>query len=367
MGFVVAFGVGLIMSCLLICQPIALNWDKTLDGECGSTLGLEITFAAVNMVIDAAIVFLPTPVIWRLQMPVKRKIGVSCMFGLGLVICVVNAARIGLVVNSDAIDFIHAVTDVVIFSGLEIWFGIIAACLPTLKPIFKRRGGDTDDIPSSGYRGRDLRRSPSNKLYSSECGAGWELGSTWHGNEGNKSSKTHFDLFNHDDQPLTEGLTFPNKAKKARTMMNPWSHSTDALPSRSTKSDIHRASVCYDYGRTKYSKLSLNGNKIELKEARKTGKNPDRVTARYPQVRVFNSGKQCKVVVQPTPSFRLVPSTSASLHLSILTAAMAAPPPESRKALAPIREKKDARTAQIAIQTTALHLATAFPRTSGMF
>lgn len=85
MGVVVAFWTGLILTGFLICRPLAFNWDKMLDGHCGSTVGEEIGFAAVNMVIDAVIVFLPTSVVWRLQMPVRKKIGISCMFGLGLV------------------------------------------------------------------------------------------------------------------------------------------------------------------------------------------------------------------------------------------------------------------------------------------
>jgi len=85
MGFVVAFWIGLVLTGFLICRPIAFNWDKTLHGQCGSTAGEEISFAIVNMIIDGMIVFLPMPVVWRLQMPVKKKISISCMFGLGLV------------------------------------------------------------------------------------------------------------------------------------------------------------------------------------------------------------------------------------------------------------------------------------------
>ncbi|KAL9012582.1 MAG: hypothetical protein Q9173_002664 [Seirophora scorigena] len=246
MGFVVAFGLSLILTGLLICKPIEFNWDKSLDGRCGSTVGEEIAFAAVNMVIDGVIVFLPTPVIWRLQMPVRKKIGVSCMFGLGLVICVMNAARIGVVVNSDEADFTHALTDVAILSGLEVWFGIIAACLPTLKPIFRRRGGHLHDIPSSGHWGRDCRRGPSNKLYPSDCGASRELGSTYQRGRVNQPSVTHLDPFNNDDQPLTGGLTFPTKAKKARAMLNPWSHSTKSLPDRGTTTDMHDVRIDTD-------------------------------------------------------------------------------------------------------------------------
>jgi hypothetical protein len=85
MGFVVTLWIALILNSFLICKPIAFKWDRTLNGQCGSPVAEEISFAAVNMIIDGMIVFLPTPIIWKLQKSVKEKIGISCMFGLGLV------------------------------------------------------------------------------------------------------------------------------------------------------------------------------------------------------------------------------------------------------------------------------------------
>ena len=82
-GVVAAFWTGLILTGFLICRPIAYNWDKTLRGECGSTMDEEIAFAVFNMVIDGMIVVLPMPTIWGLQMPVKTKISICCIFGLG--------------------------------------------------------------------------------------------------------------------------------------------------------------------------------------------------------------------------------------------------------------------------------------------
>lgn len=81
----VAFWLGLILTGYLICKRLAFNLDKSLHVQRGSTVGEEIAFAAVNTIIDNMIVFLPMPVVWRLHMPVKQKIGISCMFGPGLV------------------------------------------------------------------------------------------------------------------------------------------------------------------------------------------------------------------------------------------------------------------------------------------
>ena len=75
--------VGVILDTFLMCQPFAFNWDHTIEGSCGNqTLALLLT-GALNLIIDVAIVILPLPVLWRLQMPVARKLGVSAMFSVG--------------------------------------------------------------------------------------------------------------------------------------------------------------------------------------------------------------------------------------------------------------------------------------------
>lgn len=40
--------------------------------------------AAINMVLDVVIVLLPLPIVWRLQMPTQRKLGITVTFALGL-------------------------------------------------------------------------------------------------------------------------------------------------------------------------------------------------------------------------------------------------------------------------------------------
>jgi len=84
LGIVAAFWVAALTTSLTLCKPIALQWDKTLNGTCGNIGTAELAVAAINMVLDVVIVCLPLPVIWKLQMPVQKKIGVTAVFALGL-------------------------------------------------------------------------------------------------------------------------------------------------------------------------------------------------------------------------------------------------------------------------------------------
>jgi hypothetical protein len=78
------FWLGMVLTVFMICCPLAMNWDRTLDGHCGSTFGEEIGAAVVNMTIDGVVALLPVPVLWQLKLPVYKKLTVGCMFGLGL-------------------------------------------------------------------------------------------------------------------------------------------------------------------------------------------------------------------------------------------------------------------------------------------
>lgn len=129
-----------------------------------------------------------------------------------------NAARIGIVVNADEADYTYALTDVVVFSGLEIWFGMIAACAPTLKPIFTHLRPSTYNSPSSGYGDRGYKRSHSNALYPNRYGASWELERTDQRRQRDESTRMNFDWLNNDDLPLTGGLKFPAQVRRTETV-----------------------------------------------------------------------------------------------------------------------------------------------------
>jgi hypothetical protein len=84
MGFCVCWAIMTCLIGLLICQPIAMNWDpSTPGGHCGKE---NIAFAAVgviDMATDLAILILPLPMVKGLQIPLANKIALLCIFGLG--------------------------------------------------------------------------------------------------------------------------------------------------------------------------------------------------------------------------------------------------------------------------------------------
>lgn len=83
MGFVVVYGGGLLFSMIFNCTPIALFWDKSLEGYCIPALPTWMASSSINIFTDICIFALPLPVIRTLVLPRKQKIGLYFVFVLG--------------------------------------------------------------------------------------------------------------------------------------------------------------------------------------------------------------------------------------------------------------------------------------------
>lgn len=79
------FFLGLFLTAFALCRPFEKNWNPTLDyGHCGSIVAEQEASAAVNLALDLIIVILPNAVLWKLRMPLRRKLGISVPLSLGI-------------------------------------------------------------------------------------------------------------------------------------------------------------------------------------------------------------------------------------------------------------------------------------------
>lgn len=69
----------------LACTPREKIWDPTVPGgKCTNLKVSLVVSSTTNVVSDILILLLPQNIIWRLQMPLQRKIGVSLIFVVGI-------------------------------------------------------------------------------------------------------------------------------------------------------------------------------------------------------------------------------------------------------------------------------------------
>ena len=83
MALTMCYLIVVILESFLLCRPFAYNWDKTIEGSCANQTSIFLSAGVINLLIDVMIVTLPMPMLWRLRMPLGRKIALSGVFGMG--------------------------------------------------------------------------------------------------------------------------------------------------------------------------------------------------------------------------------------------------------------------------------------------
>ena len=128
---------------VLQCSNIRANWDFSVEHNCWpqSTLqALSYTNVTLNIITDLALaVFIPGPMLWKLN--VNRRTRASLLFalGLGVFACAAAFVKVGCIVNyGKEGDWLWDSQDISIWTVVECNVGIVAGSLPALRPIFKR-------------------------------------------------------------------------------------------------------------------------------------------------------------------------------------------------------------------------------------
>ncbi|KAH6952879.1 hypothetical protein DER45DRAFT_647549 [Fusarium avenaceum] len=124
---------------ILICIPVAKFWNATLPGHCSDALTIWYVMAGFNLVTDIFVFCLPLPVIRSLKLPKRQKAMLLAIFSVGFLTCITSIVRIRTLKTAASTkdpnwDNVDAAT----WSFLEVTLAIIAACLPTLRPLFSK-------------------------------------------------------------------------------------------------------------------------------------------------------------------------------------------------------------------------------------
>lgn len=69
----------------LQCIPHAAIWDFTIpNAKCFKLYNLQVSSASIQLISDVGMLLLPQRVIWTLKMSWQKRMGVSVIFGLGV-------------------------------------------------------------------------------------------------------------------------------------------------------------------------------------------------------------------------------------------------------------------------------------------
>ncbi|KAL4810250.1 hypothetical protein BDV18DRAFT_166678 [Aspergillus unguis] len=139
----------------LQCSPVEgawLQWDLTHAGRfhCRNINAQSWAAAVVNIVLDVTVILLPLRELWVLNLSLRKKLFVMCMFSLGIFVTIVSIIRLeSLIVFANTTNLTWDYVSVGYWSTIELHVGVICACLPAMRAlcrqIWPRVFGDTSN------------------------------------------------------------------------------------------------------------------------------------------------------------------------------------------------------------------------------
>ncbi|KAI9883561.1 MAG: hypothetical protein M1823_004659 [Watsoniomyces obsoletus] len=197
------------------CRPLKKTWNA-LDptpGTCIDVIMMHYVVGSFNIATDFAILLLPMPLVWQLQLKMSQKIGLLGIFATGAFVCVTTIVRQVIVVRTLR-DFDQAwvVVEEIIWLTIELCVGIICGCLPVMVPLYgavlagkfipsslrsfvsKHRTGSTSSASGSGGDSNSSKLGDSN-------GSEKDLA---HAELGHQNCGTQTSIAAKSDRPLSE-------------------------------------------------------------------------------------------------------------------------------------------------------------------
>jgi len=133
---------------LLQCTDIRALWDFSIPMHCwGEDVlhGLSYSNLAVSLFTDLTFaLFIPVPMLWNVNVNRRTRLSLFVALGLGTFACIAAFVKIPSLVNyGNTGDWLWDSRNITIWTIVECNIGIVAANLPTLRPLFKSILGTT--------------------------------------------------------------------------------------------------------------------------------------------------------------------------------------------------------------------------------
>ncbi|KFX90994.1 hypothetical protein V490_06144 [Pseudogymnoascus sp. VKM F-3557] len=141
MGVIACQGLAFVLTCIFQCSPVRGAWDTGMrpTPKCVNINAFYLSNAALNILTDLITYALPVRMILHLQTPTKQKIAVGVMFSLGFFACISSIVRMTFVPSMlVSADPTTAIAKPMYWSVIETNIGILAASIPSFKPIARR-------------------------------------------------------------------------------------------------------------------------------------------------------------------------------------------------------------------------------------
>ncbi|KAF6237360.1 hypothetical protein HO173_004250 [Letharia columbiana] len=135
LALMVNWGIVVVIATVFQCSPRHRPWS---EGRCvNNTYWFFVGSSIPHIITDIALISLPMPLIWKLQMRRSQKAILSFIFGLGGFVTIVAIVRLVYLIKADAepADVTINLSNILIWTGVEVNMSVVCACLPSLRPI----------------------------------------------------------------------------------------------------------------------------------------------------------------------------------------------------------------------------------------
>ncbi|CAI0651059.1 unnamed protein product [Colletotrichum noveboracense] len=138
-GFNFLLGFSYVLLSLVQCQPLNHywnGWDGRHPGKCADLNLIGLTHVGFNIGLDVWMLILPASQVYKLNLPLKKKLGVMAMFGVVVFLTIVSIIRIkSLLVFATSFNITAETLWGIIWSYVELCVGISVACMPATKQL----------------------------------------------------------------------------------------------------------------------------------------------------------------------------------------------------------------------------------------
>ncbi|KAI8276988.1 hypothetical protein K4K60_007309 [Colletotrichum sp. SAR11_57] len=159
----------IILSTICACSPPSAAWNFDLPRDCIKPKvieGLAFWASSWSAFLDFYLAIYPAVVLWRLQMSMKKKIGLTIALGMGVISGCVGIVKTTGIPTFLSEDVSYELCEPLYWTSIEGNLIIIAACIPILGPLlemFKGRPIWRTDKSSSNRQYEDYSKQSTQK------------------------------------------------------------------------------------------------------------------------------------------------------------------------------------------------------------
>ncbi|KKY16294.1 putative integral membrane protein [Phaeomoniella chlamydospora] len=185
-----------VLVCIFQCSPIAAAWNSAItEKTCVNINAFYLANAGTNIATDVMTYMLPWNTVRKLQIPKKQKIAVGVMLCLGLFACISSIVRITTIPRMlSSSDSTYVISEAMYWSVIETNIGILAASIPSFKPLVKRYLPRILGEYSGSNRGRTGSNGPFTGKSGNKSGFSKLSAGTYNGARSNSASYYGRDL-----------------------------------------------------------------------------------------------------------------------------------------------------------------------------